>query len=154
MKYIFVILMLISFRSFSQVSMATLNQKIDSLSLSMDSTVFKNRMAPNAAYIILDTLSIPVNSFGFFTLYYCSYDTVQKFIGQGVEEIFISRVGTAYSDPIVNNIVQYSSNGTSTHQIIISVIQSGGIVVIRADGFSAADPIRWHIVRQAKIAPL
>ena len=155
MKNILIILLFISFRSFAQgVTMNTLNQKLDSISLSMDSTIFKSKIAANSSYIILDTLSIPQNSFGFFTLYYCSYDTAQKITGEGMEEVFISRIGSAYTNPIINNIAPYSNNGTSVHQVTLAVTQIGGIILVRADGFNASDPIRWHVIRQAKISTL
>jgi hypothetical protein len=153
MKYILIFLLLVSVRGFSQVTMSTLNNKIDSLSLSMDSTIFKQKIAPNAAYIVLDTLTLPQNSFGFFTIYYCSYDTAQKNTGEGMEEVFITRVGGAYSNPIINILVPYSSSGT-THQVTMAVTQIGGIILVRVDGYGVGDPIRWHEVRQAKISPL
>ena len=135
-------MLFVSVRGFSQVTMSTLNNKIDSLSLSMDSTIFKQKLAPNASYIVLDTLTLPQNSFGFFTIYYCSYDTAQKNTGEGMEEVFITRVGGAYS-----------SSGT-THQVTMAVTQIGGIILVRVDGYGVGDPIRWHEVRQAKISPL
>lgn len=155
MRYILILLLLISYRCFSQsVTMSVLNNKLDSLSLSMDSTVFKQKIAVNSSYIVLDTLTLPQNSFGFFTIYYCSYDTVGKFTGFGEEGVFITRIGTAYSNPFITPIMPYSSAGLSTHQVVFSIIQSGGLVLIRADGFDTANPIRWHLVRQAKISPL
>jgi hypothetical protein len=155
MKYILFILLLISFRSFAQtVTVPMLNQKLDSLSSSMDSTVFKKAVATNATYIVLDTLSLPQNSFGFFTIYYCSFDTTAKDLGSGMEEIFISRIGTSYSNPFINTIAPYQTTGLPTHQVIFSVIPLGGVIVVRVDGFNATDPIRWHVIRQAKISTL
>lgn len=136
------------------VSVPMLYKAIDSFSNMLDSVVIKTVYAPNAATYIIDTLSLPPNSSGLFYIYYTSYDTVKKFIGNFYQVVMMNRLGTVYQFPYTfYNSVLYST-GISTHQTSGYMNIISGAPVIQVAGYGNGSVLRWHVIIESKITPL
>jgi hypothetical protein len=155
-KLIPLLIILFSYGNLSAqtVTAPQLYKTMDSLANTLDSVVTKTILAPNAAVYNIDTLSLPVNSSGLFYLYYTSYDTVKKFVGNFYQMVFLNRIGSVYQPPYsFYNSVLYST-GLSTHQTSGYMNLANGIPVIQVSGFGNGSVIRWHVIIESKITPL
>jgi hypothetical protein len=120
----------------------------------LDSIYSHSILATTAAYVTADTLALPPNSSGVFNLSYFSYDTVQHFTGVGQQTVMLSRFGNAYGSPYISYNSPYVSSGLSTHQSGYSIQGTPNLVLVQVSGFNVSSPIRWHIMRDQRIAPL
>lgn len=151
---ILIIILLCSSSAFGQVTPTMLTQKIDSMSATLDSITTKSALATTSGMVTLDTLALPVNSTGLFTVIYFSYDTAAHFTGKSMQIIGEDRIGTVYSAPEVIYSSPYYSSGLSTHQISYTVELINGLPVIQGNGYGSGKVIRWHVMKEAKISPL
>jgi hypothetical protein len=149
-----IIILLCSSSAFGQVTPTMLHSTVDSLSATLDSITTKTALATTGSMVTLDTLALPVNSSGLFTVIYFSYDTAGHFTGKGMQIIGVDRIGTVYSAPEVIYSSPYYSSGLTTHQLSYTVELVNGLPVILGNGYGSGKIIRWHLMKEGKISPL
>lgn len=145
----------LSLSAFSQADTAInrmVSQKLDSFRMTLDSLEVIDRTASGTAITTIDTLRLPVNTAGIFTVDYINEDAARHSLGHGQKLAFIANWNGVYTIPDVSDSQPYTfSGGLPQGPVTIKVV--GGVPLLQV-GNPMAVLVKWRFLIDRKVKPL